>query len=75
MDRRRFSLEECIEYIVQLRMTREPEFMLKMFNVYVRSRIEYSSLVWNPCKKEDIVKLERIKMKFTSKIGLEKLKV
>ena len=54
--------------------TREPELMTKMFNSYVRSRLEYCSLVWNPWKKEDIDKLERVQKNFTSKIeGLEKL--
>ena len=48
--------------------------MVKMFNSYVRSKVEYCSLVWNPWKKEDIDKLERIQKSFTSKIeGLEKL--
>ena len=53
------SFEEHIEYLAQtskvrtgmlLRVfrTREPELMIKMFNSYVRSRLEYCSLVWNP---------------------------
>ena len=79
------SFEEHIEYLVQsskvrtgmlLRhfKTRKPELMTKMFNSYVRSRLEYCSLVWNPWKKEDIDKLERVQKNFTSKIeGLEKL--
>ena len=54
--------------------TREPDLMVKMFNSYVRSRLEYCSLVWNPWKKEDIDKLERVQKNFTGKIeGLEKL--
>ena len=79
------SFEEHIEYLVQsskvrtgmlLREfnTREPDLMIKMFNSYVRSRLEYCSLVWNPWKKEDIDKIERVQKNFTSKIeGLEKL--
>ena len=79
------SFEDHIEYLVQsskvrtgmlLRhfKTREPEPMTTMFNSYVRSRLEYCSLVWNPWKKEDIDKLERVQKNFTSKIeGLEKL--
>ena len=61
------SFEDHIEYLVQsskvrtgmlLRhfKTREPEPMTTMFNSYVRSRLEYCSLVWNPWKKEDIDK-------------------
>ena len=59
------SFEEHIEYLVQtskirtgmlLRVlkTRKSKLMIKMFNSYVRSRLEYCSLVWNPWKKEDI---------------------
>ena len=79
------SFEEHIEYLVQTSKvrtgmllrefeTREPELMIKMFNSYVRSRLEYCSLVWNPWKKEEIDKLERVQKNFTSKIeGLENL--
>ena len=44
--------------------TREPELMIKMFNSYVRSRLEYCSWGWNPWKKEDIDKFERVQKKF-----------
>ena len=60
--------------LVRVFKKREPELMVKMFKLYVRSKVEYCSLVWNPWKKEDIDKLERIQKSFTSKIeGLEKL--
>ena len=74
-----------IEYLVQsskVRMgmllrhfkTREPEPMTTMFNSYVRSTLEYCSLVWNPWKKEAIDKLERVQKNFMSNIEhLEKL--
>ena len=36
--------------------------------------MEYCSLIWNPQKKEDIDRLERIQKNFTSKIsGLEEM--
>merc|ERR1712121_240687 len=54
--------------------TRDPILLMKMFNAYIRSKIEYCSLIWNPWKKEDIDKLERIQKNYTSKIkGLENL--
>ena len=54
--------------------TTEPNLMIKLFNSYVRSRLEYCSLVWNPWKKEEIDKIERVQKNFTSKIeGIEKL--
>ena len=79
------SFEEHIEDVVQsskirsgmlLREfeTRNPQLMMKMFKSYVRSKVEYCSLIWNPWKKEDIDKLERIQKNFTSRIeGLEKM--
>merc|ERR1712228_1032457 len=59
------SFEEHIENVVQsskimsgllLRNfeTRDPDLMIKMFNAYIKSKIEYCSLIWNPWKKEDI---------------------
>merc|ERR1712180_424121 len=48
--------------------------MIKMFNAYIKSKIEYCSLIWNPWKKEDIDKLERIQKNYTSKIkGMENM--
>merc|ERR1711962_1417557 len=48
--------------------------MIKMFNAYIKSKIEYYSLIWNPWKKEDIDKLERIQKNYTIKIkGMENL--
>ena len=52
--------------------TREAEPMLKMFNSFIRSKLDYCSIIWNPDKKEEIDKIERIQKNFTSKIkGLE----
>ena len=52
--------------------TREAEPMLKMFNSFICSKLDYCSIIWNPDKKEEIDKIERIQRNFTSKIkGLE----
>ncbi|MCP4483393.1 MAG: hypothetical protein GY823_02350 [Flavobacteriaceae bacterium] len=54
--------------------TREAVPMMTMFNSYIRSKMEYCSLIWNPQKKEDIDRLEIIQKNFTSKIsGLEEM--
>ena len=54
--------------------TREAEPMMKMFNSYIRSKLDYYYLIWNPVKKEDIDKIERIQRSFTAKIkGLEEI--
>merc|ERR1711989_221658 len=46
--------------------TREAEPMIKMFNSYIRSKLDYYYLIWNPVKKEDINKIERIQRSFTA---------
>ena len=52
--------------------TREPEIMLKLFNTYIRSKIEYCCSIWSPTLQNEINQLERIQKTFTSKIrGME----
>jgi len=52
--------------------TREAGPMVEMFNSYIRSKLDYCSLVWSPHKREEIDKIEGIQRNFTSKIkGLE----
>ncbi|MCP4252991.1 MAG: hypothetical protein GY775_06210, partial [Candidatus Scalindua sp.] len=54
--------------------TREAGPMMTMFNSYIRSKMEYCCLIWNPQKKDDIDRIERIQKNFTSKIsGLEEV--
>ena len=73
------SFAEHIDDIVQSNMikagiilrtfeTREAQPMMKMFDSFIQSKWEYCSLIWNPHKKEDIDKIERIQKFFTSKI-------
>ena len=55
--------------------TREAEPNLKMFNSFICSKLEYCSIIWNPDKKEEIYKMERIQRNFTSKkVGRRRLK-
>ena len=54
--------------------TREAGPMIEMFNSYIRSRLDYCSLVWSPFRREEIDEIEGIQRNFTSKIeGLEQL--
>ena len=54
--------------------TRQEGPMIRMFNSYIKSKLEYCSLVWSPWHQKEINKLERIQKNFTSKIeGLEQL--
>ena len=53
---------------------RREEPMMRMFNTYIKSKLEYGSLVWSPSNQTEINKIERIQRNFTSKIeGLESL--
>ena len=54
--------------------TREKEPMLRMFNTYIRSKLEYCCIVWSPVMQKWIYELEKIQKSFTSKInGIEEL--
>ena len=47
---------------------RNPQFLTQMFNVFVRSKLEYASQVWNPQYIGDILQLERVQRNFTKRI-------
>ena len=54
--------------------TREKAPMLRMFNTYIKSKMEYCCIVWSPVNKKWIYELEKIQKSFTSKInGMEEL--
>ena len=54
--------------------TREKEPMIKMFNTYIKSKLEYCCVVWSPEQQKLINELENIQKIFTSKInGMESL--
>lgn len=48
--------------------TKTKSFMIKMFNTFVRPKIEYASQVWNPQYIMDIDKLEKVQRKFTKRL-------
>ena len=54
--------------------TRDKEPMLRMFNTYIKSKLEYCYIVWSPVRQEWIYELEKIQKNFTSRInGMEDL--
>ena len=54
--------------------TRKAEPMMRMFNSYLKSKLEYCSLIWSPWHQNEINKLERVQNFFTSRIdGLDQL--
>ena len=48
--------------------TREREPMMRLFNAYVRSKMEYCSIVWSPSEQAYINEMEKIQKAFTSRI-------
>ena len=54
--------------------TREREPMMRLFNAYVRSKMEYCSVVWSPSEQAYINEMEKIQKAFTSRIeGMENM--
>ena len=54
--------------------TRDKEPMIKMFNAYIKSKLEYCGIVWSPVEQNFINELEDIQKIFTKKIeGMEGL--
>ena len=48
--------------------------MLRMFNTYIKSKMEYCCIIWSPMSQKWIYELEKMQKSFTSKInGMEKL--
>ena len=54
--------------------TRDKVPMIKMFNTYIKSKLEYCCIVWYPVQQAYINELEKIQKTFTNKInGMEEL--
>ena len=49
--------------------SRRLEFLLFMYKVYVRSRLEYATTVWSPSLVRDINKIESVQRQFTRKLA------
>ena len=48
---------------------KERNFLLKMFNVFVRPKVEYASSVWNSFYQMDINKIEQVQRRFTKRLA------
>ena len=49
-------------------VSNDPILLVKAFCVYVRSLLEFSTQLWNPQKKIDILLIERVQKYFTRKV-------
>jgi len=55
-------------------MSRDLSSLVRAFTVYVRSILEYCSVVWNPFLLKDITALEKVQRRFTKRLrGMSKL--
>lgn len=55
--------------IIRTFKSRDPELLVKAFNVYVRPVLEYCSVIWNPYFMKDIIALERVQRRFTKRLA------
>ena len=46
---------------------REKKPMIKLFNSYIKSKLEYCSVVWSPADQGGINEVEKIQQAFTKK--------
>ena len=47
-------------------------FLIKMFNAFVRPKLEYASQIWNPYQIKLIDKIEQVQRRFTKRIPITK---
>ena len=62
------SASNCANLILKCFRYKKPQFMIKLFNTFVRSKLEYASPIWNPHTKCLIDKIEKVQRKFTKRL-------
>jgi hypothetical protein len=50
-------------------VTTDVNFLMQMFNTYVRPHLEYGSQVWNPYLTKDITNLENVQRRYTKRLA------
>ena len=55
-------------WVLSVFKSREPEVMMTLYKTYVRTQLEYCSILWHPLTVEDIETIEGVQRTFTSKI-------
>jgi hypothetical protein len=46
----------------------DSDFRVKLFNTFVRPKLEYASVIWNPYFKKDVNSVERIQRRYTKRM-------
>ena len=65
---------QMIAWVLSVFKDRSESTMMCLYKALIRSRLEYSSAVWNPLKQADIATLESVQRNFTSRIaGIKEL--
>ena len=49
-------------------VSRDINLLVRAYTVYVRPLIEYNSIVWSPCLKQDIEAIECVQRRFTKRL-------
>ncbi len=62
------SANQISSLILKTFENKSPNFLFKLFQIYVRPKLEYASPVWNPWLQGDINLVEKIQRKFTKSI-------
>ena len=62
------SANQICSLIFKAFENRSQKFLFKLFQVYVRPKLEYASTVWNPYFITDIDRVEKVQRRFTKRI-------
>jgi len=49
-------------------VSRDPQSLTKAFIIYVRSLLEYNSIIWSPHLKQDINRIEQVQRRFSERL-------
>ncbi len=49
---------------------KKPDFMMQLFNTFVRSKLEYASPIWSPHLTKHINRIEAVQRRFTKRIPI-----
>ena len=60
--------------ILRCFVSKDITLLMRAFLVYVRPVVEYCSVIWSPCLKQDIESIEKVQRRFTKRLkGLKSM--